>query len=266
MCMEEFLHFLQGKMEVPGIFSWFHLLMLVPIIVLAILIPFFFKDTQEKTYKRIILIFWIILIILEIFKQLLLAFHYDNPSYWEYSIRDFPFSICSMVYYMVPIILFINKEKHPKIVDAATGYLCLITLTMGIVVCVYTKMVTSELIFINIQTMVHHGALIILGVFIYVYNRKNITIKTFYRTLIAFAITAVIAILINVAFYPNFINMFFINPTRITNLPVGSIVQEKAGYPVYLICFLATIALAAFLTYLVETSIYKAVIKKQNLK
>jgi peptidoglycan/LPS O-acetylase OafA/YrhL len=169
-----------------------------------------------------------------------------------------------MIYYFVPIILFVNKEKHPKIVDAAIGYMCFILLTMGIVVCVYTKMVTSTFIFINIQTFVHHGTQIVLGVFIYVWNRKNITIKTFYRTLIAFGITAVIAILINLAFYPNFINMFFINPTRITNLPVGSIIQEHAGFAVYLIAFLSTIALATYLTYLVETSIYKLVKKKAS--
>ena len=251
-------------MEEPGLISWFHFIALIPIITGAILIPLFFKDAKEKTYKRILLTIWIVLIILEIFKQLIKSYHYGEPSYWEYSIRDFPFSICSMVYYFVPIILFVNKEKHPKIVDAANGYLCFISLTMGIVVCIYTKMVTSDLIFINIQTFIHHGALIVLGVFIYVWNRKNITIKTFYRCLIAFAITAVIAIIINVAFYPHFINMFFINPTRITNLPIGNVVQEKAGYPVYLIGLLSLIALLTFLTYLVETSINKAVIKKSE--
>ena len=171
-----------------------------------------------------------------------------------------------MVYYFIPIILFVNKEKHPKIVDAAIGYMCLISLAMGIVVCIYTKMVTSTLIYINIQTFIHHGSQVILGVFIYVWNRKNITIKTVYRSLIAFAITAVIAIIINVAFYPHFINMFFINPTRITNLPVGDIVQEKAGYPVYLIAFLSLIALMTFLTYFVETSIYKAIIKRSKVQ
>ena len=262
--MIEFIHFLQGTMEEPGIFSWFHFIALIPIIACAILIPLFFKDVKEKTYKRILFIVWVALITLEIFKQLVKAYHYGEPSYWEYSIRDFPFSICSMVYYLIPIILFVNKEKHPKIVDAAVGYLSFITLTMGIVVCVYPKMVTSDLIYINIQTFVHHGALIVLGVFIYVWNRKNITIKTFYRSLIAFAITAVIAIIINVAFYPHFINMFFINPTRITNLPIGNVVQEKAGYPIYLIGFLSLIALMTFLTYLVETSIYTAVIKKPS--
>ena len=264
--MGEFLHFLQGTMEEPGIFSWFHLIALIPIIAASILVPLLFKDASEKAYKRILLIIWITLIVFEIFKQLVKAYHYGDPSYWEYSIRDFPFSICSMVYYFVPIILFVNKEKHPKIVDAANGYMCLITLTMGILVCIYTKMVTSELIYINIQTLVHHGALVVIGVYVYVWNRRNITIKTFYRTLIAFGITAVIAILINLAFYPNFINMFFINPTRITNLPVGSIIQEKAGYPVYLIAFLAAVSLSTFLTYLVETSIYKVVNKKTKSK
>ena len=262
--MEDFIHFLQGRMEEPEVISWFHFIALIPIIALAILIPLFFRNAEEKTYKRILFIFWVALIILEIFKQLIKSFYYGNPSYWEYSIRDFPFSVCSMVYYFIPIILFVNKEKHPKIVDAATGYLCLICLTAGIVVCIYTKMATSTLIFINIQTFIHHGSQVVLGVFIYVWNRKNVTIKTVYRSLIAFAITAVIAIIINVAFYPNFINMFFINPTRITNLPVGNIVQEKAGYPVYLIAFLTVIALMTFLTYFVETSIYKAVIKRSK--
>ena len=127
-------------------------------------------------------------------------------------------------------------------------------------------MATSTLIYINIQTFIHHGSLVILGIFIFVWNRKYITIKTFYRTLIAFLVTAVIAIVINVAFYPNFINMFFINPTRITNLPIGNIVQEKAGYPVYLLAFLAVVSLATYLTYLVETSIYKKVSHKRNPK
>ena len=261
--MEDILHFLQGTMEEPGVISWFHFIAIIPIIVLSIIIPIFFQNAKEKVYKRILLIFWIVLIILEIFKQLIKSFHYGEPSYWEYSIRDFPFSICSMPYYFLPIIIFADREKHPKVVDAAVGYMCLICLAAGIVVCTYPKMATSTLIYINVQTFIHHGSQVILGIFIYVWNRKNVTIKTFYRSLIAFAITAVIAIIINLCFYPHFINMFFINPTRITNLPIGNIVQEKAGYPVYLIGFLALIALVTFLTYLIETSIYKLVAKKK---
>ena len=264
--MEEFLHFLQGEMEVPGAFSWFHFLMLIPIIGRTILISVFFKDAKEKVYKRILFIFWIALIVLEFFKQIIKSFHYGSPSYWEYSVRDFPFSICSMIYYFIPIILFVDKEKHPKLEDTAVGYMCLISLFMGVLVCLYTDMVMSRLIFINVQSLIHHGTQVIVGVYIYVWNRKTISIKTTYRTLIAFAITVAIAIITNVSFYPNFINMFFINPMFITNLPIGNIIQEKAGYPVYLILFLIAVSLVTYLTYFVETSFYKLAEKKKLSK
>ena len=252
-------------MDVPGILSWFHFLMLIPIIGLSFAIPFFFKDAEKKVYKRILFVTWVVLLVLEVFKQVIKAFHYGNPSYWEYSIRDFPFSICSMVYFLIPIILFVNREKHPKIVDAANGYMCLISLASGIVVCIYTDMIMSNLIFINVQSLIHHGAQVVLGVYVFVWNRKNITIKTPHRSLIAFAITAAIAIIINVSFYPHFINMFFINPTRITNLPIGNVVQEKAGYPVYLLGFLTLIAAITYLTYFIETSIYKAILRRKRV-
>lgn len=261
--MEEFIHFLQGTMEEPAVISWFHFIALIPIIALAILIPYFFKNSNEKVYKRILFIFWAILLVLELLKQLVKSFHYGSPSYWEYSYRDFPFSICSMIYYFVPIILFVNKEKHPRIVDAAIGYMCFISLIVGIIVCIYPKMATSSLVYINVQTFIHHGTQVVLGVFIYVWNRKSVTIKTFLRTLIAFAITVIIAILINISFYPRYINMFFINPMFITNLPVFSIIQEKAGYPVFLFLYLFIIVGISFLTYFVETTIYKAVSKKK---
>ena len=69
--MEGFLHFLQAEMEEPGVISWFHFLMLIPIIGSTIFISCYFKNTSEKNYKRILLIFWIVLIILEIFKQII---------------------------------------------------------------------------------------------------------------------------------------------------------------------------------------------------
>ena len=261
--MEEFFHLLQTEMEEPGVFSWFHFIALIPIITAAILIPYFFKNTSEKNYKRILLFAWITLLILEVFKQIVKSFHYGDPSYWDYSLQDFPFSLCSMIYYFLPIIIFVNKEKHPKIVDAAIGYMCLISLLAGTAVCIYTELATSRFVYINVQTFIHHGSQVVLGIFIFVWNRKNVTIKTFYRSMIAFVITAAIAIIIDVVVYPRYINMFFISPMVITKLPIGNVVQEKAGYPVFLIGYLSLIALFTFFVYLIETSIYKLVLKKK---
>lgn len=261
--MEEFIHFFQGQMEKPGLISWFHLVVLILVISSTIFVSCFFKNTSEKNYKRILFVTWVVLIVLGIFRQIIKAFHYGNSSYWEYSYKDFPFNLCSMIYYFTPIILFVNKEKHPKIVDTAIGYMCLFSLSAGILVCIYTNMAVSRYIYINFQTFIHHGAQVVLGVFIYVWNRKTITIKTYFRSLIAFGITVVMAIIINVSFYPHEMDMFFINPMFITDVPIGSTIQEKAGYPVYLIVYLIVVSLAAYLTYLTETSIYKLVEKKK---
>ena len=262
--MEEFLHFLRGEMIKPGVISWFHLIALIPIIFSAIFVPYKFKNCSEKVYKNILLFTWITLLILEAIKQLIKPFHYGNPSYWEYDYRDFPFALCSMIYYFVPIIVFMNKEKHPKIVDAAIGYMCLVSFMAGLIVCFYSDMATTTLIYINVQTFIHHGAQLVMGIFIYVWNRKSVTIKTYYRSMIAFLVTVTIAISLNLLFYPHPFYMFFINPMRITRLPIGNIVQEKAGYAVFLICYLHAVALLAFIAYIVETSIYKLVKRKKS--
>ena len=262
--MEEFLHFLQGEMEKPGILSWFHLIGFVLVVAATFLVSFFFHDTKEKIYKRILFITWISLIVLEVFKQLIKAFHYGNPSTWSLSIIDFPFNICSMVYYFLPIIIFVNRERFPRIVDAAIGYMCLLSLFAGVAVCVYTDMVMSNLIYTNVQSLIHHGAQVVIGVYIYVWNRRNVTVKTCHRSLIAFAITAVIAIIINVSFYPNFINMFFINPLNLTPIPFAKVIQEKAGFVVYFLGYLVAIVAITYLVYLIETSIYKVTLKKRK--
>ena len=261
--MSKIMEFLQREMNVPGPFSWFHIIALILIVIGAVLVSFKFKNCNEKTYKRILLIGWIVVILLEIPKQFIKSYHPGAHPYWEYSYRDFPFQLCSMIYYLTPIILFVNKEKHPKIVDAAVGFMSFTSLVGALIVLAYPAMVTSNFIYINFQTFIHHGTQVILGVFIYVWNRKSITIKTFYRSLIVFAISAVIAVIINVIFHPHFINMFFINPLIITNVPIGKTIQEKAGYVVFLISYLSAMTLATFLTYITETSIYKQVLKRK---
>lgn len=263
--MEEFLHALQTQMEPPALISWFHLIVIILTTGLTVLISVLFKDAKEKTYKRILLIFWLITIVIGIIRQIIRSFHYGSPSYWEYSYKDFPFALCSMIYYFTPIIIFVDREKHPKIVDTAVGYMSLVSLMAGVVVSLYSDMAASKLIYINFQTFLHHGIQVVLGVYIFVWNRKSITIKTLYRTFIAFIITVIIAIIINVIFYPNYLNMFYINPMFITELPVANIIQEKAGYIVFLLVYLVAIALATYITYLTETLIYKYVQHKKAI-
>ena len=249
-------------MEIPGMFSWFHILCLILILGMTFFLSFFFKDTSEKTYKRILLFFWIVLLVFEVLKQLVKTFHYGNPSYWEYDPYDFPFHLCSMVLYFLPILIFVKRDGF--LVDGAMGFMAFLILFAGLGVCIYTDMVMTRFIFINIQTMVHHGSQVILGVFVFVWNRKRITIHTYWRSLVLFAIVAIFAVSINLAFYPQGIDMFFLNPLQITTLPLVDVVQREAGFFVYLLGYLAVIAGLAFLMYFLETSIYKLVLKRKK--
>lgn len=262
--MESIIHFFQGEMPKPGLFSWFHILFFIAIIVATVLVSYFFRNAEEKVYKRILFIGWITVIILEIMKQIIKPFHYGPPSYWEYNFYDFPFHLCSMIFYLLPILIFVKKEKCPFLIDMINGFMSFFVLLSGLVVCVYTEIVMSNLIFTNIQTLVHHGTQVILGVYIFVWNRKNINIYTYFKSLIAFGVTASIAILINVAFYPRGIDMFYLNPLQITSLPLVYVVQEKAGFVVYLFGYLIVIFSLGLLVFFIETSIYKLILKKQK--
>ena len=59
---------------------------------------------------------------------------------------------------------------------------------MGILVCIYTNMVMTNLIFINVQSLLHHGTQVIIGVYIfsvvsyyYVIEDKYFVVKKFGR-------------------------------------------------------------------------------------
>ena len=262
--MAEIINFFQGEMNKPGLFSWFHFFGLVIILSVTILISYYFKNSEEKTYKRILLIGWIILIVFEIAKQIIKAFHYGSPSYWQYDFYDLPFHVCSMGFYLLPILIFVKKEKCPHLIDAINGFMSFTCLMAGVIVCVYTDIVMSRLIFTNIQTLVHHGLQVVLGVYIYVWNRKNITIKTYVESLIVFLVLATIALIINVSIWPHKTDMFYLNPYLITAIPLANLVQENAGFVVYAISYTLAIFLGSYIVYLIETSIYKLAVKKKS--
>lgn len=266
--MNEFTHFFQWQVEKPGLFSPFHFISLLIIIVSTILVSKIFKNCSYLTYKKIIIFSWLFLVILEIIKQLVKSFYYGPPSYWEYSFYNLPFHLCSTIYYIAPILLFMNKDKHPKIYNALIGFMGIFVLMAGSIVILYNDIVMSEMLFTNIQSMAHHGVQVILGVFIVVWNKKQYNFKTFLSSLIVLAIFTIIALLINIIIAPfGGIDMFYVNPYEITVLPIGSYIQENFGFIPYFIVYLIVIILGGFITYSIEIlSIHKFNFKKIFMK
>ena len=264
--MDKIINSFQGQMERPGLFSLFHIISLVIIIIATIIICYLFKNVNERKYKRIMLIGWIICIVLEVMKQIIKSFHYGNPSYWQYDFYDFPFHICSSIFYIAPIIIFTSRKKHPLLYDAAIGYFCFFLLLGGTTVTLYTDMVYSNLIFTNVQTMIHHGLIVVLGIYSVVWNHKELSFKMFLKSLIVLAILMSMAIIINVVLHPfaNGIDMFFINPLEETTLPVVNVIQRDFGYPVYLAGYILVMSSLGFITYVIEKAIINCIAKRDH--
>ena len=159
-----------------------------------------------------------------------------------------------MIYYIAPILFFINKEKHPFLYDALVGFMGIFVLFGGVIVVLYNEIVMTNLLFINIQTMVHHGIQVILGVFIVTWNRKTFDISTFIKSILILAIYTILAIIVNVILTPiaDGIDMFYVNPYEESILPVINQIHTNVGYFAYLVVYLSIIILYGFITYFIE--------------
>ena len=255
--MDKLIHFFQYQVEEPGLFSLFHIVFLVIIVSMTVFISIRFKNCSEKTYKKIILICWIICLIMESIKQIVKSFVYGSPSYFKYSFYDLPFHLCSLIYYIAPVLIFVKREKASFLYDSLSWFMAIFSLFGGVIVILFNSIVMSTLLYTNIQTMIHHGIQVLLGVFIVTWNRKRLNIYSFLKSLVILSVYTILAILINVLITPvsNGIDMFYVNPYEVSVIPVINEIHRNVGFIPYLMVYLLLIILMGFITYMVEVLI-----------
>ena len=254
------------EMNKPEAYSWFHILFTILVIVTTFLICHFFKDAEKKVFKRIFFIFWIIIVVLEIYKQLIYSYDFDTKT-WAYQWYAFPFQICSSILYVG--LIFLLYKKDDKFMDALMAYLAFYSMFAGTCVYIYPRTIFVETIGINIQTMVHHGTQIIMGVYIAVWNRKKIDIHFFLKSIIIFLGLVVIADLLNIII-PHItseeFNMFFISPYYDSKNPVFTFFYNETPYIVFLMVYLILFTIGAFLVYLLDKTVITIINNHKNKK
>lgn len=259
---EKILHSLSGTMETPSNYGWFHLMFFAIVIAVTVLLCVRFKNADDKTFRRIILISWLIILSFEIYKQIIYSFEYDGAKVtWDYLWYAFPYQLCSTPLYVLPFIAF-SKDSHFR--DSLISYMSVFSLFGGIAVFFYPNDVFVETIGINIQTMVHHGLQIVLGIFCVVYNRRKIErLRYFASSIPVFSFLVSIAIVMNVIGYhllPNdTFNMFYISPYYPCTLPVLELLYPKVPFIAFIFIYIVGfVAIAAFLYNLEKGVVYLA--------
>lgn len=259
-----------ASMNTPELYKWFHILFLIITAVVTTLICYIFRDCSQKKFNKIVLSIWIIMIILEIYKQVAFSFSYvDGKVYFDYNWNFFPFQLCSTPFYVFPLICFMKEGKTR---DTLISYAMTFSLFGGIAVMLYPGDVFYTWIGINIQTMIHHGSQVAIGIFCVVHNRMKLNIKYWAKGIILFVIFVTIAFLLNVVVgsilqndgIGEVFNMFYIGPYYPCTLPLLSVIYPNIPYVLFLILYVLGFILISFIIFIIEYKIYKLVLKKNE--
>lgn len=260
----KFLILLDSKMKTPTMFGWFHILFLILGILTTIYLYKKYQKADNKIVKKILLICSTIMILFEIYKQINFSFNYENNNfYWEYQWYIFPFQFCSTPMY-VAMIAALTKNK--KIENIAYAFLATYGLVGGLSVMLYPSTVFVSTIGISIQTMVHHGLMVVMGLFLLITNRVPYKFSTIINGMKMFLYLIVIALLIDVTtYYTNIdsgLEMFFISPFHTSELPVFNMIYENVPYIIFLIFYILIFTLGSSITILIS----RVLTKKQIVK
>lgn len=263
---QSLLAFLDSSMETPVSFGWFHLLWLA--ITFLALIPLcrFPKKPGEDHVRRVVLVTAIIVTVLEIYKQINYSFSYEDGIIFDYQWYAFPFQFCSTPMY---IGLLAGLIKKGKVHDSLCAYLATYAMFAGLAVMIYPNDVFISTIGINIQTMICHGSMITIGIYLFVSGHVKLQHKTILKAIPVFAVTVALAALMNeIAYLTGLLetetfNMFFISPYCDPSLLVYSEVQKVVPFPFCLIIYILGFTAAAYVILLLAMGIGKLVRKKQ---
>ena len=270
---EKFLKILDGKMVEPLAYGWFHLMCWgIVILLTAFLCTFALKNRKEgkindNFIRGVVLTYAILGIILEVYKQLNFSFN-STTGEWHYQWYAFPFQFCSTPMYVALIAGCLKKCEFQKYLYA---YLGTFALFAGLCVMFYPGDVFTRTIGINIQTMVCHGGMVVMGIFLLISGGVDLKWKSILKAMAVFSGLVVIALIMNVIFNSTgntaTFNMFYISPYLPCTLPILNIIYEKVPYVVFLLIYFIGFSLAGCLVFSVAMAIkglYKSWHEKKN--
>ena len=269
----EFLHsllsLLDSKMTVPAPYSAFHLFFILASVAAGFAIADHCKRKDEAFIRRFLLIESLAVIGLELYKQVNFSLSLAGGQItFDYQWYAFPFQFCSTPMY-VGLLAFLIKPG--KVQDALCAYLATFAVFAGVCVMVYPGDVFIETIGINIQTMVCHGSMIVIGIYLLATGYVPLQHKTILKAACVFAVCVGLAVVMNeIAFSAGLLetdsfNMFYVSRHCDPHLPVYSLVQPLLPFPLDLLVYIIGFSLAAYIILLLAMGIRLLTPKKQTV-
>lgn len=254
------LRFLDASMETPEPYGWFHLAWLAFSVLAIVPLKKWAKNPQKVIWFTAVAV-----TLLEVYKQINYSFSYTEGISFDYQWYAFPFQFCSTPMYVG---LLAGLVKPGKLRDSLWAYLATYALFAGLSVMVYPVSVFISTIGVNLQTMICHGSMITVGVYLLCTGAVKPELKTLWKAVPVFGVCLVLAVGMNEVAHATGLleretfNMFFVSPYCEPSLPVYSLVQGAVAYPWCLILYIFGFTVAAGLMLLLFRGAAKLAAKK----
>ncbi len=235
----------------PAAFGAFHLVSVAVILSLFVLMIVFRRRLPrgEGALRRMLIAFGLGLLLLEVGKQI--TYSYTPGIGWAYNWDRFPFQFCSTPIYVALICMCLRAGKLRR---ALLAFLATYSPVAGCAVLFYPAAdVFHEIVYLNVHTMLWHGAMLLFGLYLWLTDAVTPTLSTALGAAIVYLPMPTVALLLNEAehrwgFAGDFtFNMFYISRHGNCMIPVLSRVQDHAPYAVFFLSYVALLGLGGAL-------------------
>ena len=259
------LRFLDTPMPIPTLYGWYHLMWLAIVAIVAWLLCRDFSKTRKDRSVPLVLWTSVLIIALEVYKMVNYSFSYEDGVEFDFEWYAFPFQFCSTPMYVG---LLAGLSKKGKFHNALCAYLATFAVFAGACVMFYPGDVFIDTIGINVQTMVCHGSMLVIGVYLLYTGHVKAEHKTILGAGAVFLVCVILAALMNEYAHSTGLleretfNMFFISTYCDPHLPVYSLVQGVVPFPLCLVLYVLGFSAAAYVILLAAMGITALVKKK----
>ncbi|MBQ9151085.1 MAG: YwaF family protein [Clostridia bacterium] len=235
----------------PAPFGLFHLASLAVILTFFVLMVIFRRRLPrgEENLRRGLMIFGIGLLLLEVGKQI--TYSYDPTLGWAYNWDRFPFQFCSTPIYIALVAICLPDGQMRR---ALLAFLATYSPVAGGAVLFYPAAdVFHEIVFLNIHTVLWHGAMLLFGLYLWLTEAVTPSVHTALTAAAVYLPMPVIALLLNelemaLGFAGEYtFNMFYISRDGYCMIPVLSWFQQNTPYPVFFAAYVLTLGVGGAL-------------------
>ena len=261
--------------EAPATFGAFHIASVLLVIAATFILCKKYSRMSERSLRIFTLAVWVIVVALEIYKQVVYTVEIENGTVLaDYQWYAFPYQFCSSPIYVLP---FIAALPDGRVRDCFIGFMGTFSLFAGLCVMVYPGDVFVRTVGIDIQTMIHHGLQVVLGIFYTVHyfgTRDKSKRRIFHIGAIGvFAVLVLVALLLNLIVHNALVsvgndetfNMYYISPYHECTLPILSVLDDYLPYPVFLAIYILGFTLSASIVYCAVMGIYNLIGRQKRI-